>query len=309
MYLVLLGFGSLLAVAGVTLAASGVSIHEHTLDATTVTPGVVAVIGGCVLFGLGLALRVLQRIEQVLAARPMPGVVRGGPVLPVEASELPGGAGRIAVPSRAQLRAHTAPVAGFLPRSPLEEKRPDEISEKLPAPPEGARNAAEADVAPSPNAIDPNSSLSGAPLPVEQVAGEVSELRAARRLNGAGRITPRLDLNARFPVTPDRPRGPAFDSMWPKGPRPSRALQQPPAPPVSVTLVEAARDDKPASEMPAPAVATDEAPAPAIILKSGVVDGMAYTLFSDGSIEAELPQGRLRFGSITELRNHIEQSA
>ena len=45
------------------------------------------------------------------------------------------------------------------------------------------------------------------------------------------------------------------------------------------------------------------------VLKTGVVDGMTYTLFSDGSIEAELPQGTLRFGSIAELRNHIEQSA
>jgi hypothetical protein len=36
---------------------------------------------------------------------------------------------------------------------------------------------------------------------------------------------------------------------------------------------------------------------------------MAYTLYSDGSIEAALPQGTLRFGSITELRNHIEQAS
>lgn len=50
-------------------------------------------------------------------------------------------------------------------------------------------------------------------------------------------------------------------------------------------------------------------PEPVSVLKSGVVDGMAYTLYSDGSIEAQLPQGTLRFGSITELRNHIEQSA
>jgi hypothetical protein len=50
-------------------------------------------------------------------------------------------------------------------------------------------------------------------------------------------------------------------------------------------------------------------PDPVSVLKSGVVDGMAYTLYSDGSIEAELPQGTLRFGSITELRNHIEQTA
>jgi len=43
--------------------------------------------------------------------------------------------------------------------------------------------------------------------------------------------------------------------------------------------------------------------------KSGVVNAMPYTLYSDGSIEAQLPEGTLRFGSITELRNHIEQSA
>ena len=44
------------------------------------------------------------------------------------------------------------------------------------------------------------------------------------------------------------------------------------------------------------------------ILKSGVVEGMAYTLYSDGSIEAQLPGGTVRFGSITELRNHIEKN-
>ena len=45
------------------------------------------------------------------------------------------------------------------------------------------------------------------------------------------------------------------------------------------------------------------------ILKSGVVDGMPYTLYSDGSIEAQLPKGTLRFGSVNELRDYIEQSA
>jgi hypothetical protein len=45
------------------------------------------------------------------------------------------------------------------------------------------------------------------------------------------------------------------------------------------------------------------------VLKSGVVDGMSYTLYTDGSIEAELAQGVVRFGSIEELRNHLEKSA
>ena len=52
-----------------------------------------------------------------------------------------------------------------------------------------------------------------------------------------------------------------------------------------------------------------EQPYAVSILKSGVVDGMAYTLYSDGSIEAEMPEGTLRFASITELRAYLEKSS
>ena len=45
------------------------------------------------------------------------------------------------------------------------------------------------------------------------------------------------------------------------------------------------------------------------ILKSGVIDGMAYTVYTDGSIEAELPQGVLRFASIDELRTYLATNA
>jgi hypothetical protein len=43
------------------------------------------------------------------------------------------------------------------------------------------------------------------------------------------------------------------------------------------------------------------------VLKSGVVDGMAYSLYSDGSIEAQMPEGMMRFASIGELRAHLDQ--
>ena len=43
------------------------------------------------------------------------------------------------------------------------------------------------------------------------------------------------------------------------------------------------------------------------IIKSGVVDGMAYSLYSDGSIEAQMPEGMMRFASIDELRAHLGQ--
>jgi hypothetical protein len=46
---------------------------------------------------------------------------------------------------------------------------------------------------------------------------------------------------------------------------------------------------------------------PITVLKSGVVDGMAYSLYSDGSIEAQMPEGMMRFASIDELRAHLDQ--
>ena len=48
-------------------------------------------------------------------------------------------------------------------------------------------------------------------------------------------------------------------------------------------------------------------PAIAAILKSGVIDGRPYTLYADGSIVVDLPQGRMKFASAEALRLHIEK--
>ena len=53
--------------------------------------------------------------------------------------------------------------------------------------------------------------------------------------------------------------------------------------------------------------ARPEDPPQVTVLKSGVVDGMAYSLYSDGSIEAQMPEGMMRFASIDELRAHLDQ--
>jgi hypothetical protein len=95
-----------------------------------------------------------------------------------------------------------------------------------------------------------------------------------------------------------------LDAFWPKRRRPGQAAQA-----AAEESAVPAPTAEPAPVVVLPAAAPPEAARPVSILKSGVVDGMAYTLYSDGSIEAQLPQGTLRFGSITELRNHIEQSA
>jgi hypothetical protein len=69
-----------------------------------------------------------------------------------------------------------------------------------------------------------------------------------------------------------------------------------------------------AGEVKSPPLSPAETAAPAgirpvRILKSGMIDDVAYTLFSDGSIETQTPDGALRFASIEEFRKHLEKSA
>jgi hypothetical protein len=352
MYLFLLAFGALLSVAGVVLAASGLSVHDHTFDASLVTPGIVGLVGGLLLIGLGFALRVLQRIEHALETRPlMPRVGRAGVTPePVAASampsEPPNDAGRIPFPVKIArppqpVPPQPAPPQPVATQAPFPEKRTEELPQKFPS---IARAAAAA--ASGIREQSPRPPLHPADDHAEETASEEEGNagsffpRPLKARNGAAppaKVSPRLDASARAPLTAQqRPTGPAFDALWPKGPR-RVAVQAAQAKPAPAPEIPAAADEPVFQEPPvheraaqeqvvqepvvrepdveeqpvaaSPAVAPDVAPEPVpiSILKSGIVDGMAYTLYSDGSIEAQLPQGRLRFGSISELRAHIEQ--
>lgn len=288
MYLLLLAFGGALSVAGILLAATGVSIHDRTFDTAIVTPGVVAAVGGLLLIGLGLALRVLQRIEHALAQRYV-----------VTARE-PGEPAQISLPKPA-----LHPLAAAPPVS-ARAKHGDDLPEKTPAVArlETARLVEETEFSLSPIAAP------ALPTSVDVAIAEAEKARPAKRQNGEApaRLTPRLDISSPPRSRAGRPDGPSFDALWPKGQRPMRAA---PSALAQATAAEPGLNTE-APVDTAQALAPDAAPEmePAVsVLKSGVVDGMAYTLYSDGSIEAQLPQGTLRFGSITELRNHIEQSA
>ena len=101
---------------------------------------------------------------------------------------------------------------------------------------------------------------------------------------------------------------PSFAESWPAAERTRPELPRRPA-----LFPDVAPEEKLIPERyVAPAPTRREAPAaPAAsdvtVLKSGVVDGMAYSLYSDGSIEAQMPEGMMRFGSIDELREHLDQ--
>jgi hypothetical protein len=112
------------------------------------------------------------------------------------------------------------------------------------------------------------------------------------------------DPGPELPSEPGEVPPPSFDDAWPRpersrgdAPAPRRRGRTPPAFPEANGAAAAA--DRP------PPAAQDQPPV--TILKSGVVDGMAYSLYSDGSIEAQLPEGMMRFASIDELRAHLDQ--
>jgi hypothetical protein len=109
------------------------------------------------------------------------------------------------------------------------------------------------------------------------------------------------------PIEPDAAPPATFDDAWPMSerirpsdaPLPRRSGRTP------STFAGAAAGAAGADR--APPAARSEDQSQVTVLKSGVVDGMAYSLYSDGSIEAQMPEGMMRFASIEELRAHLDR--
>ena len=111
------------------------------------------------------------------------------------------------------------------------------------------------------------------------------------------------------PAAPEANEAPpaSFEDAWPKSGRGRSAEVPPQRRPNRLAPAPAPAESTAgaAAERPAPLPA-EQAPG-VTVLKSGVVDGMAYSLYSDGSIEAQMPEGMMRFASIDELRAHLDQ--
>ncbi len=296
MYAFLLTLGAVVIAAGLGLIASGFSFSQHAFDATNVTPGIVAITGGCILIGLALVVRALLRVEHALmlrpVARPMPLGEAAG--LSAPPAQVPSPAKPKVVPPPTPIPADVGPAA--LEQAPA--------AVRIPAL-EGTPMVEDSGVSLLPNG----------PLRAEEVGVQVTHA-VSPRLNGAGhsKTAQRVAVStAPAARRPQQPKGSMFNSLWPKAQRgalevpQAPALQTVPSPPAAAPPALEAMPQVPAPQaIPTP----QEAAAAAVsILKSGVVEGMAYTLYSDGSIEAQLSGGTLRFGSITELRNHIEQNS
>jgi len=180
---------------------------------------------------------------------------------------------------------------------------------------------------PLPRALGPETAAAGP----DPQAPSIASLPATKARFEPGRETsaPSPEPAVELPHAADRERPPPPEPQPPsailKGadetpPRPPET--QPMPAPVAEKNLDAVRPGGPAAEAPhddAERVAAIEAepvdkveaawapPAAdaARIFKSGVIDGMAYTLYTDGSIEAELAEGTVKFSSIDDLRAYL----
>jgi hypothetical protein len=102
--------------------------------------------------------------------------------------------------------------------------------------------------------------------------------------------TPSVDLAplTRVQERPVAPAAPVVRAPEPVAPPPAPA----PTPP----------SQSPYRPIPKPAATPTSANT---VYRSGVIDGMAYTLFMDGSIEAELAHGTVKFASVDELQKYL----
>jgi hypothetical protein len=300
MPIVLLLLGVVTTAAGLLLVGSGLSPRDGTFQTELLTPGSIAAVGGLLLIAFGLAVREVRRIERVLAARPDVRLPRAD-----DAALLAAYGAAPPTPALAQTRPESPPLpaAPLAPEPQADQAVIERLRGKIPSIPrvENGRLAETADVS---HALRETAGLDEG---IAEIKGVAAVARAANGAASPMRSIPRIDLKSRPAAAPDKGKVSVFNTFWPSGPRRDKE-----AGPGQLAASAPSLSQEPrAAVEPAQTVAASAAAqvsAQVSVLKSGVVEGMAYTLYSDGSIEAQLPQGTLRFGSISALRNHIENT-
>ncbi len=291
------GIGCLLA--GLLAIGFGIPVKEFSFGNTLILAGAVAACTGFVILGLWVVVRELKNIAQRLG----PGVssdwagtaMQPTAVTPPRRHQAPGGGGFLF--SRDQRAAEGADGAEA-------EAHPSALWRD-----DAAARSVRSDVPP----LSEPAETAPAAKPRRNLMFSSTSRREHERAQARSADVSADELGPAPAATPPAPEiseaPPAtFDDAWPKSER-SRSTEAPGqrrsgrAP---STFSEATLDDAAGADRHPPAVRNEDQP-PVTVLKSGVVDGMAYSLYSDGSIEAQMPEGMMRFASIDELRSHLDQ--
>ena len=270
-----------LVLAGLLATGYGISIKEFSTGNTLIITGVMGICTGVILLGLRTAVSELKTIARRLGADMSAprGEVAPRPVLPPGAMRDPT-LGEGVFPSSRDLP--TVPPPPWQDEAVLRDHPIPEpmFPEDAPPPPKPKRNLLFSST--SRKERERAQARTSEPFPPDLLSSDLRPSPPA--------MPPAFE--------PAEPQPASYEDTWPKAERarsseilpqrrPSRALQ-----PFNETNGTPARnEDQPA----------------VTVLKSGVVDGMAYSLYSDGSIEAQMPEGMMRFASIDELRAHLDQ--
>ncbi len=284
-----------LVLAGLLAIGYGIQVKEFSVGTTLIESGVIGACTGAIMLGFWMTVRELKNIARRLGAGvPQPrGEVTVWPAPGI--SPAPGDGGFPL--NRDQQAAESAPgtepdTASASPPPPWQDEAALRASPRSDAPPEATPAEAAPAAKPKRNLLFSTTSRKER----ERAQARTSEPLPPGLLSADLRPNPR----AAPPLPPEPAEAPpaSFDDAWPKSER-ARPGDDPPqwrTPRTPTTFNEAH----------GVAARTEEPPA-VTVLKSGVVDGMAYSLYSDGSIEAQMPEGMMRFASIDELRSHLDQ--
>jgi hypothetical protein len=289
MLVALLIAGIVFLLAGLLGIAFGIPVKEFSFGNTEILAGVITACAGMIMLALWVVVRELKRAMQPLGLGVGSGVAPPREVFPQPAASL----------------APHDPVSGHddLMFNQPGANRPGDAEPATPpsAPPPWHEETASRDR--GRNETPPAPPAEPAPRQRRNLLFSSTSRKERDRAEGRT-VDPGLaDPRPAAPPLPPSEAPPAtFEDAWPQSERPrsvdvSRRSRTPPSAPAEANAAGA--DHPPA--------ARNEEPPQVTVLKSGVVDGMAYSLYSDGSIEAQMPEGMMRFASIDELRAHLDQ--
>jgi len=290
------GVGCLLA--GLLAIGFGVPVKEFSFGNTLIVTGVVGACAGVIILGMSAVLRELKNISARLGSA-LPSNLAATASQPTSVAT----AGEVSgfLLSRDQPGAHSDGTgAGVQSTAPSSAPWLDAPTARDRARSEGSTAPEPVEASPSPK---PRRNLMFSSTSRKE--RERVQVRAAEQAAADPRSAP-----ATGPVSEPSESPPAtFDDAWPKSERPKSAETAMPrrGGRTPSTFGEASAGAS-GDDRTQPTTGNDAKP-PVTVLKSGVVDGMAYSLYSDGSIEAQMPEGMMRFASIDELRAHLDQRA
>jgi hypothetical protein len=290
-----------LILAGLLAIGYGIQYKEFSVGSTLILAGVVGACTGVLMFGVWAAVRELRNIARRLGAgltgEPAAAIVQPA----IAASRGDGGF----LFSRDQAVGGSAASAPAIPpsQSPAAPPWHEEVAsrDRGRGEPPSVPTPAEESVETSPTSKRRNLLFSS----TSRKERERAQARASEPLT-PDLLPPDLRLNP--PATPPAPEAPpaTFEDAWPK-PERARPADVLPRRTRAPSTFEASGNPPVPSPDSHPPMPREEQQVPVTVLKSGVVDGMAYSLYSDGSIEAQMPEGMMRFASIDELRTHLDQ--